>query len=86
MAKKKESEKSAQSSEVNKQDKSENNDDEPNFSDLEGFVDNVSDEGNLCTRRFQSGLVAGLHMASVLLTWFAWCSYKVTSFVAHRSH
>lgn len=49
MAKKKEVEKSAQSSEVTKQDKSENNDDEPNFSDHEGFVDNISDEGNLCT-------------------------------------
>ena len=49
MAKKKEAEKSAQSSEVNKQDKSENNDDEPNFSDPEGFVDNIADEGNLCT-------------------------------------
>jgi translation initiation factor 3 subunit B len=44
MAKKKEADKSAQSSEVNKQDKSENNDDEPNFSDHEGFVDNISDE------------------------------------------
>jgi hypothetical protein len=48
MAKKKEAERSAQSCEVNKQDKSENNDDEPNFSDHEGFVDNISDEGNLC--------------------------------------
>jgi hypothetical protein len=65
MAKKKEAEKSAQNSEVNKHDKSENNDDEPNFSDQEGFVDNISDEGNLCTRCFQSGLVGGLHMVSV---------------------
>ena len=46
---KKEEDKSAQSSEVNKQDKSENNDDETNFSDQEGFVDSISDEGNLCT-------------------------------------
>jgi hypothetical protein len=28
-------------------DKSESNDEEPNFSDPEGFVDNISDEGNL---------------------------------------
>jgi hypothetical protein len=49
MAKKKEAEKSSQSSEVNKQDKNENNDDEPNFSDHEGFVENISDEGNFCT-------------------------------------
>ena len=65
MAKKKEADKSAQSSEVNKQDKSENNDDEPNFSDHEGFVDNISDEGKLRTWCFQSGLVVGLHMVSV---------------------
>ena len=49
MAKKKETEKGAQNSEGNKHDKSENNDDEPNFSDPEGYVDNISDEGNLCT-------------------------------------
>jgi hypothetical protein len=52
MAKKKEVEKSAQSSEGNKHDKCENNDDEPNFSDPEGFGDNISDEGNLCTLCF----------------------------------
>jgi len=87
MAKKKEAERSAQSNEVNKQDKSENNDDEPNFSDHEGFVENISDEGNLCTRCFQSGLVAGLHMVFfLLLSWFAWRSYKVIGFVPRRNH
>ncbi|KDR10090.1 eukaryotic translation initiation factor 3 subunit B [Zootermopsis nevadensis] len=44
MAKKKESEKSSPNNELNKQDKNENNDEEPNFSDAEGFVDNISDE------------------------------------------
>jgi hypothetical protein len=47
MARKKDSEKSVQNSEGNKQDKSESNDEEPNFSDPEGFADNISDEGNL---------------------------------------
>jgi hypothetical protein len=47
MAKKKESEKTSPNSEGTKQDKNENNDEEPNFSDPEGFVDDISDEGNL---------------------------------------
>jgi translation initiation factor 3 subunit B len=47
MARKKDREKSPQNSEGNKQDKNETNDEEPNFSDPEGFVDNISDEGNL---------------------------------------
>jgi translation initiation factor 3 subunit B len=47
MARKKDAEKNSQNSEGNKQDKSESNDEEPNFSDPEGFVDNISDEGKL---------------------------------------
>jgi translation initiation factor 3 subunit B len=49
MAKKKDSEKGSHNNDGSKQDKSESNDEEPNFSDPEGFVDNLSDEGNLCT-------------------------------------
>jgi hypothetical protein len=46
MGKKKESEKTSPNSEGNKQDKNESNDEEQNFSDPEGFVDGISDEGN----------------------------------------
>ena len=45
MAKKKDSDKSSQNSEGNKHDKNEINDEEPNFSDPEGYGDNISDEG-----------------------------------------
>ncbi|XP_069695662.1 eukaryotic translation initiation factor 3 subunit B [Periplaneta americana] len=44
MARKKDSDKSSQGSEGTKQDKIENNDEEPNFSDPEGFGDNITDE------------------------------------------
>nr|CAD7404298.1 unnamed protein product [Timema cristinae] len=45
MAKKKDSEKASQNSDSNKQEKNEtNDDDEPNFSDPEGFVDSITDE------------------------------------------
>jgi hypothetical protein len=50
MAKKKDFEKSLHNSEGNKQDKCESNDEEPNFSDPEGYVDSISDEGNLRTK------------------------------------
>jgi translation initiation factor 3 subunit B len=49
MAKKKDIDKAPQNSEGNKPEKNESNDEEPNFSDPEGFVDNISDEGNLYT-------------------------------------
>lgn len=45
MAKKKDGDKSSQNSEGNKQEKNEFTDEEPNFSDPEGFVDNIPDEG-----------------------------------------
>nr|CAD7457743.1 unnamed protein product [Timema tahoe] len=45
MAKKKDSDKASQNSDSNKQEKNEtNDDDEPNFSDPEGYVDSITDE------------------------------------------
>lgn len=46
MAKKKDAEKAAQNDENNKQEKTEGaEEEEPNFSDPEDYVDNISDEG-----------------------------------------
>jgi hypothetical protein len=64
MVKKKESERSSQNSEGNKHEKNESNEEEPNFSDPEGFVDNISDEGSLCTFYFLSSCTLEWHMVS----------------------
>lgn len=47
MAKKKSEDKNNHNGDGSKKDDASNYDEEPNFSDPEGFVDDISDEGNL---------------------------------------